>query len=87
MDEQTKREIQRKLTEEFLNDKDNPQAVRIKMTVDFLDQLLTNYIVIGYDFENQPFIVGHNKTPKDCDALKNLVHKVVTGQDLNMMRL
>ena len=58
-----------------------------KMTVDFLEQVLSNYIVIGYDLDNVPFVISSNKTQKDADALKTLIAKVITGQDLNTKRM
>ena len=57
------------------------------MTVDFLEQVLSNYIVIGYDLDNIPFVISSNKTQKDADALKTLIAKVITGQDLNTKRM
>jgi len=57
------------------------------MTVDFLDQVLSNYILIGYDLDNTPFVICNNKTQKDADALKTLIAKVISGQDLNIKKI
>lgn len=86
MDEKTKRELHQRLNE-FIEEPDTQFMKNCKMTVDFLDQVLSNYIVIGYDLDNTPFVVSHNKTSKDADALKTLITKVITGQDLNVKKM
>lgn len=86
MDQNLKLALQKKLEQDFLAS-DDPKALKYRMCVDFLDQLLSNYMVIGFDLDNEPFVLGKNNNPKDCEALRSLIHKVVTGgHDLNNIR-
>ena len=87
MDEKSRKELQQRLTAAMLEEQDSAFAKNCKMTVDFLDQVLSNYMVIGYDLDNIPFVISNNKTQKDADALKTLIAKVITGQDLNIKKL
>lgn len=87
MDEKSRKELQQRLTAALLEEQDSVFAKNCKMTVDFLDQVLSNYMVIGYDLDNIPFVISNNKTQKDADALKTLIAKVITGQDLNIKKL
>ena len=87
MDEKSQRELQKRLAEAFLEEENAPLMKNCRMTVDFLDQILSNYIVIGYDLDNTPFVVCHNKSQKDADALKTLLTKVMMGQDLNVKKV
>ena len=87
MDDKTKRELQKRIAEAFTEEPDSPFAKNCKMTVDFLDQVLSNYILIGYDLDNTPFVICNNKTQKDADALKTLIAKVISGQDLNIKKV
>jgi len=87
MDEKSQRELQKRLTEALIEDENTPFMKSCKMTAEFLDQVLSNYIVIGYDLDNVPFVLSHNKNQKDADALKTLLAKVVTGQDLNVRKM
>ena len=86
MDDKTRRELQKKLASVF-EEPDNKLIANCKMTADFLDQVLSNYIVIGYDLDNVPFVLCNNKNQKDADALKTLLAKVVMGQDLNVKKI
>jgi hypothetical protein len=87
MDEKSRKELHQRLTEALLEEQDSAFSKNCKMTVDFLDQVLSNYMVIGYDLDNTPFVICNNKTQKDADALKTLIAKVITGQDLNIKKL
>lgn len=87
MDEQTSREFKKKLAAVIQEDYDSKLVKNCKMTADFLDQILSNYIVIGYDLDNAPFVMCSNKTQKDADALKTIMAKVVMGQDLNVKKI
>jgi len=86
MDEKSRKELQKRLAAALQEDEDSPFFKNCKLTVDFLDQVLSNYIVIGYDLDNMPFVVCKNKTQKDADALKTLITKVMMGQDLNVKK-
>ena len=87
MDEKSRKELQQRLTAALLEEQDSVFVKNCKMTVDFLNQVLSNYMVIGYDLDNIPFVISNNKTQKDADALKTLIAKVITGQDLNIKKL
>lgn len=86
MDEKSRKELQKRLTAALEEEENGPFLKNCKMTVDFLDQVLSNYMVIGYDLEDMPFVVCKNKTQKDADALKTLITKVMMGQDLNVKK-
>lgn len=88
MDEQTKRELQDRISSLLAAESDKDFISKYAQTNDFLSQVLSNYIVIGYDLENNPFVLGNNKTPKDADALRTLVQKVMMGgADLNIKKV
>lgn len=87
MDEKSKKQLQQRLAATLSEDKDQIFINNCKMTVDFLDQVLSNYMLIGYDLDNAPFVICNNKNQKDADALKTLLTKVVMGQDLNIKKL
>ena len=82
MDEKSKKQLQQRLAATLSEDKDQIFINNCKMTADFLDQVLSNYMLIGYDLDNAPFVICNNKNQKDADALKTLLTKVVMGQDL-----
>ena len=87
MDEKPRKKLQKHITTSLPEDVEAVGLKNYKMTVDFLEQVLSNYIVIGYDLDNVPFVISSNKTQKDADALKTLIAKVITGQDLNTKRM
>jgi hypothetical protein len=87
MDEKSRKELQKRLTTALLEEPDSEFNRNCKMTVDFLDQVLSNYMVIGYDLNNVPFVICNNRTQKDADALKTLLTKVLMGQDLNIKKI
>jgi hypothetical protein len=87
MDEKSRKELQKRLTTALQEEPDNEFNRNCKMTVDFLDQVLSNYMVIGYDLNNVPFVICNNRTQKDADALKTLLTKVLMGQDLNIKKI
>ncbi len=87
MDEALRKKLQKKLESSLPEDVETIGLKNYKMTVDFLGQVLSNYIVIGYDLDNIPFVISSNRTQKDADALKTLIAKVITGQDLNTKRM
>jgi len=88
MDEETKRELQDRLNALLSAEPDKDYISKYAQTNDFLSQVLSNFIVIGYDLENNPFVLGNNRTPKDADALRTLVQKVMMGgADLNIKKL
>lgn len=87
MDEKSKKQLQQRLAATLSEDKDQIFINNCKMTADFLDQVLSNYMLIGYDLDNAPFVICNNKNQKDADALKTLLAKVITGQDLNIKKL
>lgn len=87
MDEKSKKQLQQRLAATFSEDKDQMFINNCKMTADFLDQVLSNYMLIGYDLDNAPFVICNNKNQKDADALKTLLTRVMMGQDLNIKKL
>jgi hypothetical protein len=87
MDEKSRKELQKRLTTALQEEPDSEFNRNCKMTVDFLDQVLSNYMVIGYDLNNVPFVICNNRTQKDADALKTLITKVIMGQDLNIKKI
>ena len=87
MDETSRKKLQKHITTSLPEDTQGFSLKNYKMTVDFLEQVLSNYIVIGYDLDNIPFVISSNRTQKDADALKTLIAKVITGQDLNTKRM
>jgi hypothetical protein len=87
MDEKSRKELQKRLTTALQEEPDSEFVKNCKMTVDFLDQVLSNYMVIGYDLNNAPFVICNNRTQKDSDALKTLITKVMMGQDLNIKKI
>ena len=87
MDEKSKKQLQQRLAATFSEDKDQMFINNCKMTADFLDQVLSNYMLIGYDLDNTPFVICNNKNQKDADALKTLLTRVMMGQDLNIKKL
>lgn len=87
MDEKSRKELQQRIASAFLEEPESQFVKNCKMTADFLDQVLSNYMVIGYDLDNAPFVICNNKSQKDADALKTLLTKVVMGQDLNIKKL
>lgn len=88
MDEETKRELQSRLNALLAETPDKDFTSKYVQTNDFLSQVLSNFIVIGYDLDNNPFVLGNNKTPKDADALRTLIQKVMMGgSDLNIKKL
>jgi|688.fasta_scaffold404425_2 hypothetical protein len=87
MDEKSRKELQKRLTTALQEEPDSEFNRNCKMTVDFLDQVLSNYMVIGYDLNNVPFVICNNRTQKDADALKTLITKVMMGQDLNIKKI
>jgi hypothetical protein len=87
MDEKSRKELQKRLTTALQEEPDSEFSKNCKMTVDFLDQVLSNYMVIGYDLNNAPFVICNNRSQKDADALKTLITKVMMGQDLNIKKI
>ena len=87
MDEKSRKELQKRLTTALQEEPDSEFNRNCKMTVDFLDQVLSNYMVIGYDLNNVPFVICNNRTQKDADALKTLITKVMMGQHLNIKKI
>ena len=87
MEEKSRKKLQKHIESSLPEDVEAFSLKNYKMTVDFIEQELTNYIVIGYDLDNIPFVISSNKTQKDADALKTLIAKVITGQDLNTKRM
>jgi len=87
MEEKSRKKLQKHIESSLPEDVEAFSLKNYKMTVDFLEQVLSNYIVIGYDLDNIPFVISSNKTQKDADALKTLIAKVITGQDLNTKRM
>ena len=60
MDEKSRKELQQRIASAFLEEPDSTFTKNCKMTVDFLDQVLSNYMVIGYDLDNVPFVISLN---------------------------
>jgi hypothetical protein len=86
MDEKSRKELQQRLAAALQEESEDGFTKTCKMTADFLDQVLSNYMVIGYDLDNVPFVICKNKTQKDADALKTLITKVMMGQDLTVKK-
>lgn len=48
---------------------------KVEIVSQLLHEHFENFLVMGYDYNNEPVIVVYNKTPKDKDAMSTLLKK------------
>lgn len=73
MEKDIKKIIRDKLRESKLNrfEETNEKNLYENLT-NIIDQYLSNYLVVGFDLENKPFIIAKNSDVKDDHALRFL---------------
>jgi hypothetical protein len=62
------------IAESFLNRMEPNQTTHVKVA-EAVQEFLSNFMILGYDYNNKPVVVLYNKTPKDNDALSTLLQK------------
>lgn len=73
MDEKIKKAIREKLRSQNLIKFNEVEEKELYESItDFVDQFLSNYLILGFDLDNKPFIIAKNNNAKDDHSLKYL---------------
>jgi hypothetical protein len=70
------------VAEDFIRQTQGHQE-KTDVVVQLLHEHFENFLVMGYDYNQEPIVVLYNKNPKDKDALGMLMQKFVTMVKFN----
>lgn len=72
------------VAEDFIRQTQGHQE-KTEVVVQLLHEHFENFLVMGYDYKQEPIIVLYNKNPKDKDALGMLMQKFITMVKFNQL--